>query len=337
MQAALILRAAYAAAPLAVLAAAFAAATGAESRELGTVLALEQLAIQSFWFLFPLAILARTPPGLRLLALLGVALLSGLYGVYSHRIAGATGVLAFAGLTLATYAGALLNRDPRGALQRLAARWLCNTLLFWLALRAAGAGDADEALAAGGQAALAAGAWYFGLSALLEASGVFHARAWARVGAGTGPLLGAFFFCAAPIVIAALYAGVLEATYEAPGADWRRSWIEHRWMMRDWVPPVVTAILLSWRLLQWHWIATALREPGWRWWRSAAFLGTAALLAAAYAGCGAWLSAEGWRETSQLIAYGALAKFVLPELLVLLAFAPGSWIASARALRTPPA
>lgn len=60
---------------------------------------------------------------------------------------------------------------------------------------------------------------------------------------------------------------------------------------------------MSWRLLQWHWIATAFRNPSWRWWRSTAFLGTAVVL----------------------------AKFLVPELLVLLAFAPASWLVSAMA------
>lgn len=369
LRAAEILRVVAAAAPLAFLAIAYAAVArsgtpfaGLDAGWLRAMMEIELLAIHSFVFLLPLVVFRTARPEARALMWFALLLLLGIYCAASYKLASWPGVIAFVSLATATYLGAFLNRVPEGAGLRLSVRWVCNLIFVAIAFHAAGV-DGPRGHWTNTVNPLVAGMWFFGLSALMEATGIYHARGWAdaetrfspfwtslryqeassyslaeHVRFGIVPVLGTLLLCAAPLVLGALLVGALTERVDAAviGSDWREQWFQRQRVLKSWIPPLLAVILITWRSLQILWAARSLnRDPQWAWARSLSLWSALAALTAAYAACGYWLAADGWRESSSLLAFDPLAKFALAEVIVLLVLAPTTWRAVVATQRRP--
>jgi hypothetical protein len=97
---------------------------------LSRLMQIEFLAIHSFLFI-GLVTLPRVPDWrFRTVQWAAFWGLLALYAAGAHTISGWPGILAFAGLTLATYLGFLLHLTGESQLPRLGFRWFASFLLF---------------------------------------------------------------------------------------------------------------------------------------------------------------------------------------------------------------
>ena len=136
---------------------------------------IEFLVIHSFPFITIVALLRPSTPRGRVLQRIAFFGLLGLYLLGASTAGGWRGVLIFAALTLATYAGFLLYWTRGAQILRLGFRWLVSFILF---LILAGITRMPESVNEWNQASEVCrfGFFYFLALGLLEGVGVYQAR-----------------------------------------------------------------------------------------------------------------------------------------------------------------
>jgi hypothetical protein len=146
-----------------------------DRRWLGALMGIEFLVIHSFPFMMLIGSVRPRDDGARKCRSAAFWGLFAVYFLFAAQLAGAAGVLAFAGLTVATYLGYLLRRTSPDAVMQLAARWASSFLVFIICSAAAGMPEGVDDWPEHGRV-LFFGLAYFLVLGLLEATGFYDGK-----------------------------------------------------------------------------------------------------------------------------------------------------------------